>query len=40
MGAQADVHAYTPAEFERRREKLPAVRETAETGLELLPANA
>jgi len=40
MGAPADVHAYTQAEFERRREKLPAVRETAETGLELLPTNA
>jgi hypothetical protein len=40
MGAQADVHAYTPAEFERRRENLPAVRAAAEWGLELLPEPA
>ena len=37
MGAPADIHAYTPAEFERRREQLPAVREAADDGLELLP---
>jgi uncharacterized protein len=37
MGAPADIHCYTPAEFERRREQLPAVREAAEQGLELLP---
>ena len=40
MGATADVHAYTQAEFERKRESLPIVRVTAETGLELLPTNA
>jgi hypothetical protein len=40
MGATADVHAYTPAEFERKRESLPAVRETFEHGLELLPEHA
>jgi uncharacterized protein len=40
MGAPADVHCYTPAEFERRRESLPVVRETAEHGLELLPEPA
>ena len=40
MGATADVHAYTPAEFERKRESLAIVRTTVETGLELLPANA
>ena len=40
MGAPADIHAYTSAEFERKRETLPIVRQTAETGLELLPANA
>ena len=40
MGAPADVHAYTQAEFERKRETLPAVRATAESGLELLPTNA
>ena len=37
MGAPADIHCYTAAEFERRREQLPAVREAAEQGLELLP---
>lgn len=40
MGSTADVHAYTPAEFERKREGLPIVRETAESGLELLPEHA
>ena len=40
MGAPADVHCYTPAEFERRREALRSVRETAEHGLELLPEHA
>ena len=36
MGARADVHCYTPPEFERKREQLRIVRETAEHGLELL----
>jgi uncharacterized protein len=36
MGAGADVHCYTPPEFERRRASLPAVREAAERGLDLL----
>jgi uncharacterized protein len=40
MGAPADMHAYTAAEFERRRENLPAVRDAAEWGLELLPEHA
>lgn len=40
MGARAEVHAYTPAEFERKLEQLPAVRRIAEAGLELLPAAA
>jgi uncharacterized protein len=40
MGAPADVHCYTPSEFERKRETLRAVRETAEHGLELLPEPA
>ncbi len=35
MGAPADIHCYTPAEFERKRETLRAVRETAERGLDL-----
>ncbi len=38
MGAPVDVHCYTPAEFERKRETLRAVRDAAEHGLELLPA--
>ena len=38
MGAPADVHCYTPAEFERKRDSLRVVREAAEHGLELLPA--
>jgi hypothetical protein len=36
MGAPADVHCYTPAEFERKRLSLRAVREAAEQGLDLL----
>jgi hypothetical protein len=40
MGGPADVHCYTPAEFARRRESLPIVREVAEHGLELLPEPA
>jgi uncharacterized protein len=35
MGARADVHCYTPAEFSRRRETLRAVREAIEQGLDL-----
>lgn len=33
MGAPAEVHCYTGAEFERRRESLPIVRWVAERGL-------
>src|SRR5919202_784888 len=40
MGAPADVHCYTPAEFSRKRDTLPAVRSAAEEGLELLPEPA
>jgi uncharacterized protein len=40
MGHPADVHCYTPAEFERRRERLRIVRETADRGIDLLPARA
>jgi hypothetical protein len=36
MGAPADVHCYTPAEFERKRANLPIVRVTAEQGLHLI----
>ena len=35
MGAAADVHCYTPVEFERKRASLPSVRDAAEHGLEL-----
>ena len=40
MGAPADVHCYTPPEFERKVEQLALVREAAEHGLELLPEPA
>ena len=40
MGAAADVHCYTPAEFERRVESLQIVRLTARYGLDLLAAPA
>ncbi len=40
MGAPADVHAYTAAEFERKVERLPLVRLTARYGLDLLAAPA
>jgi uncharacterized protein len=40
MGAAAEVHCYTPAEFERKREQLRVVRHAAEDGLELLPEPA
>jgi hypothetical protein len=36
MGAQADVHCYTPDEFERKRATLRAVRETVQSGVDLL----
>lgn len=36
MGAPADVHCYTPAEFERKRVLLRAVRDAAEQGLDLM----
>jgi len=36
MGAPADVHCYTPAEFERKREGMPAVRAAVEQGLDLM----
>jgi hypothetical protein len=40
MGAAADVHCYTPAEFDRKIESLPLVRVTARYGLDLLAAPA
>ena len=36
MGAPADIHCYTPVEFERKRLTLAVVRETAEGGLPLI----
>jgi hypothetical protein len=36
MGGEAEVHCYTPAEFERKVQQLRRVRETAEHGLDLL----
>jgi uncharacterized protein len=36
MGAPADVHCYTPPEFERKRATMPAVRRAIEDGLDLL----
>jgi hypothetical protein len=36
MGAGADVHCYTPTEFERKRASLRVVREVAEDGLDLM----
>ena len=36
LGAPADVHCYTPPEFERKLATLPRVRETAERGVDLL----
>jgi hypothetical protein len=35
MGAGADVHCYTPDEFERKRASLPSVRRAVEDGLDL-----
>jgi hypothetical protein len=39
MGGAAEVHCYTPVEFERKRTSLRVVRETAEHGLDLLAAS-
>jgi uncharacterized protein len=36
MGAPADVHCYTAAEFERKRVTLRAVREAVDRGLNLM----
>jgi hypothetical protein len=40
MGTRAEVHCYTPAEFDRKAEQLPVVRAAVERGLELLPQAA
>jgi hypothetical protein len=36
MGAKADVHCYTPPEFERKRTSMAAVRDASEQGIDLL----
>ena len=36
MGGAADIHCYTPAEFDRKRQTLRAVREAVGNGLDLL----
>ena len=36
MGDPADVHCYTPAEFERKMNALPTVRRAVASGIELL----
>lgn len=38
MGAPADVHCYTPVEFERKRETLRVVRDAAARGIDLFGA--
>jgi uncharacterized protein len=40
MGSGADVHAYTPDEFERKVASLPRVRDAVERGVDLLAAPA
>jgi hypothetical protein len=36
MGSPADVHCYTPEEFERKRTSMRSVREAVDSGLDLL----
>jgi hypothetical protein len=36
MGASADLHCYTRAEFERKRDSMPAVKDAVWHGLDLL----
>ncbi|MGZ6697248.1 MAG: hypothetical protein ACXVFL_16595 [Solirubrobacteraceae bacterium] len=36
MGARADVHCYTPPEYERKRASLPVVTRADERGIDLL----
>ena len=40
MGDPADVHCYTPGEFERKLDTMRIVRETAAQGLGLVPEPA
>jgi uncharacterized protein len=36
MGDRAEVHCYTPVEFQRKLDALPAVRRAAEAGVNLI----
>jgi uncharacterized protein len=38
MGVPADIHCYTPPEFERKRTTLRTVRDAVERGIDLLAA--
>ena len=38
MGARAEVHCYTPVEYQRRVRTLPVVRAAARSGLRLSPS--
>jgi hypothetical protein len=40
MGAPADVHCYTPAEFQRKQTRLPAVRDAVWHGIDLLASDS
>jgi len=40
MEAAADIHCYTPAEYERKLVSLPVVRRVRERGIDLLAAGA
>jgi ferredoxin--NADP+ reductase len=40
MGAPADVHCYTPDEFERKRAALPRVRDAVDNGIDLMAVAA
>jgi hypothetical protein len=39
MRGAADVHCYTPGEFDRKRDTLPIVRSVSEYGVDLIPQN-
>lgn len=40
MGADADVHCYTPAELERKVQRLRRVRDAVTNGIDVLPSRA
>lgn len=40
MGAPADVHCYTPREFERKQESLPRVRAVVQRGIAIQAESA